>query len=202
MKKLLVASTNEKKLGELRRLVEGLDLEIVSPRDLEVALPEVVEDAPTFKGNAAKKAMAYARASGLPTVADDSGICVDALGGAPGVFSARYSGEEAAPDRDQRNNEKLLRALAGLQPSLRGAAFVCAVCLAWPDGQMEQAEGRWSGQITFAPRGHSGFGYDPLFLVPRFGRTSAELSADEKQALSHRGQAMRRLRPALEALAK
>lgn len=201
MKRLLVASTNAKKLRELRELVEGLPLEIASPADLGFDLPEVDEDAPSFEGNARKKALAYATASGLPTVADDSGICVDALGGEPGVRSARYSGEEPAADRDEQNNAKLLRALEGVEEERRGAAFHCAICLAMPDGSSQVVEARWEGRIAFAPRGEGGFGYDPLFLLPELGRTSAELSAEEKRALSHRGQAMRAIRPILEGLA-
>lgn len=199
--KILVASGNAKKLKELRELVQGLPLEFVSPADVGMALPEVVEDAPTFEGNARKKALAFASAGGLPAIADDSGICVEALGGAPGIFSARYSGEEPAPDRDERNNAKLLRELAGVQPARRGARYECVVCLAWPDGRTETASGRWEGRVAFSPRGSGGFGYDPLFLIPHLGRTAAELAPEEKQALSHRGKAMRALRPILEALA-
>ena len=199
--KLLVASTNEKKLAELRGLVEGLPLRIFSPRDLSTPLADVVEDGETFVENARKKALAFARESGLPALADDSGLCVDALGGAPGVFSARYSGEEPVPDRDQRNNAKLLRALRDVPAARRGASFRCALSLAHPDGRTQEVEGVWRGAIAFSPRGSNGFGYDPLFLLPERGVTSAELSREEKQALSHRGRAMRALRPLLEELA-
>ncbi|HWV38653.1 MAG TPA: RdgB/HAM1 family non-canonical purine NTP pyrophosphatase [Vulgatibacter sp.] len=198
--KVLLASSNAKKLAELRELAADLPLKIVSPTDLGMAFPEVVEDAPTFEGNACKKALAFARASGLPAIADDSGICVEALGGAPGVHSARYSGEEPVPDRDARNNEKLLRELSGVPAARRGAWYVCVVCLAWPDGRTEVASGRWDGRIAFSPRGSGGFGYDPLFLLPRLGKTAAELGPEEKRAQSHRGAAMRALRPVLEAL--
>ncbi|AKU90222.1 RdgB/HAM1 family non-canonical purine NTP pyrophosphatase [Vulgatibacter incomptus] len=200
--KILVASTNEKKLRELRDLVEGMAVEIVSPRDLDRPLPEVVEDADTFEGNACKKALAFAAASGLPAIADDSGLCVDALDGAPGIFSARYSGEAPVPDRDARNNAKLLRALAGLPPARRSAHYFCAVCLALPDGSVRTATGRWDGQIAFSQRGQGGFGYDPLFLLPSLGKTAAELPAAEKQARSHRGRAMRALRPSILELSK
>lgn len=196
--KLLVASTNQKKLEELRKLAEGLPYEIVSPADLELTLPEVVEDAATFAGNARKKAQAFAQASGVPTIADDSGLSVDALGGAPGVHSARYSGEEPVPDRDERNNRKLLGALEEIDA--RGAAFHCAICLAEPDGAALVVEAEWRGEIVREPRGKGGFGYDPLFLIPALGRTSAELSQEEKQSHSHRGRAMRQLRPLLEEL--
>jgi len=200
--RVLLASSNAKKLKELRELAADLPLEIVSPADLGLALPEVVEDAPTFEGNARKKALAFAQAAGLPAIADDSGICVEALGGAPGVYSARYSGEEPVPDRDERNNAKLLRELSGVAAARRGAWYQCVVCLAWPDGRTEIASGRWDGRVAFSPRGSGGFGYDPLFLVPHQGRTAAELAPEEKQALSHRGAAMRALRPVLEDLGR
>jgi len=199
--RLLVASTNAKKLRELRELVKALPVEIVSPADLDRPLPEVVEDAPTFAGNASKKALAYADASGLPTVADDSGICVDALGGAPGIYSARYSGEEPATDRDEQNNAKLLRELEGIPAAERGAAFHCAIALALPGEIFRVVEADWRGVIIDQPRGEGGFGYDPLFLLPALGKTSAELTSDEKGHLSHRGQAMRLLLPVLEELA-
>lgn len=198
--KILVASTNAKKLKELRALAADLPVEVVSPAELAGALPEVVEDGATFAENARKKALAFAGAYGLPAIADDSGLCVDALDGAPGVFSARYSGEEAVPDRDRLNNEKLLQELEGIPEERRGARFVCALCLAFPDGRSEGVEARWEGRILDAPRGEGGFGYDPLFLPKGLDRSSAELRPEEKQAVSHRGQAMRLLRPLLESL--
>lgn len=198
--RVLVASTNEKKLAELRELAKDLPIEVVSPADLDAPLPEVEEDEETFAGNASLKAVAFAKASGLPTLADDSGLCVDALGGAPGVRSARYSGEDPAPDRDQQNNDKLLRALRGIPAARRTARFVCAIALAQPSGEVEVVEGEWGGRIAFSPRGGAGFGYDPLFLIPHLGKTSAELEPAEKRARSHRGQAMRKVLPLLEAL--
>ena len=200
--KLLVGSTNRKKLAELEAMAASLGVAVVSPRELGVTLPEVVEDGATFAENAAKKAVAFARASGLPCVADDSGLCVDALGGDPGVRSARYSGEEPRPDRDERNNGKLLRALRDVQAARRTASFRCALALARPDGRVQVVEGRWDGRIAFSPRGSNGFGYDPLFVLDALGRTSAELTAEEKNARSHRGQAMRLLRPLVAALAR
>ncbi|WP_373044727.1 RdgB/HAM1 family non-canonical purine NTP pyrophosphatase [Vulgatibacter sp.] len=198
--KLLVASGNKKKLAELQELAQGLTVEVVSPASLGKELPEVEEDGATFAANARKKALAFATAFGIPTIADDSGLCVDALGGAPGVYSARYSGEEPVPDRDARNNEKLLRALRDVPAALRGASFHCALCLAFPDGTTREVEGRWPGQVAFSPRGANGFGYDPLFLLPSQGKTSAELSTEEKHRQSHRGRAMQAMRPVLEAL--
>lgn len=200
--KILVASGNRKKLLELQELARGLPVEVVSPADLGRELPEVVEDGATFAENARKKALAFSAAFGLPAIADDSGLCVEALGGAPGVLSARYSGEEPVPDRDRRNNEKLLLALRDVPAARRRAAFHCALCLALPNGETFEVEGRWPGQIAFSPRGSGGFGYDPLFLIPELGRTAAELAPEEKHARSHRGRAMRAMRPLLEELVR
>jgi XTP/dITP diphosphohydrolase len=200
--KILVASGNQGKLRELRRLAEGLPVEVIGPGDLDALLPEVEEDGATFAENAAKKALAAAHATGLPTLADDSGICVDALGGAPGVRSARYSGDEPAADRDEQNNRKLLLALRDVPPAGRSARFVCALCLAFPDGTTHGVEGRWEGQVAFTPRGVGGFGYDPLFLLPHLGKTAAELAPEEKGRLSHRGRAMAGMRALLEGLAQ
>ena len=196
--KVVVASGNAKKLAELQGLAKGLPVEVLSPAQLGGDLPDVVEDGESFEENAEKKALAFARAYGLPAIADDSGICVDALGGAPGTRSARYSGEEDAADRDARNNAKLLRALAGVPEARRTARFVCALSLAHPDGRAHTVVGEWEGLVTFAPRGSGGFGYDPLFLIPHRGVTSAELEPEEKGRLSHRGAAMRKLRAHLE----
>lgn len=202
MIRLLVASGNKKKLVELEALVQGLPVALVSPRELGAPLPEVEEDGETFAQNAAKKACSFAAAAGLPCIADDSGLCVDALGGAPGVFSARYSGPQGAPGRDAANNEKLLRALLDVPPGRRLAHFTCALALARPDGRVQTVEGRWDGAIAFSPRGAHGFGYDPLFLLPSFGATSAELPSEKKNQLSHRARAMAKLRPLVEALAR
>jgi XTP/dITP diphosphohydrolase len=200
--RLLVASGNRKKLVELQAMAAGLPVEVLSPAQLGVALPEVVEDGATFDANAAKKAAAFLAATGIASVADDSGLCVDALAGAPGVLSARYSGEQGAPDRDERNNEKLLRALREVPAARRGAAFHCSLALALPGAAVEHFSARWHGQIAFSPRGGHGFGYDPLFLLPAWGRTSAELTPEEKNARSHRGLAMRLLRKRLEQLVR
>jgi XTP/dITP diphosphohydrolase len=200
---LLFGTTNPGKLRELRRLVAGLPVRVVSPADLGRELPEVVEDGRTFEENARKKASAHARASGLHALADDSGLCVDALWGQPGIRSARWSEEEApglaGAGRDRANNERLLRVLAGVFPEHRGAEYRAVVALAAPDGRvLATAEGACRGVIGAAPRGEGGFGYDPLFLPEAFpGRTMAELSPGEKDAVSHRGEAMRRLVPAL-----
>lgn len=204
--RLLFATTNPGKLRELRRLVEGLPVEVVTPADLPAPLPEVEEDGATFAENAAKKARAQARATGLHALADDSGLCVAALGGAPGVRSARWSeAEEPGPggaERDRANNRKLARLLAGRPAGERGAAYRAALALAAPGGALlALVEEGCPGRIAAAPRGEGGFGYDPWFepdAAP--GRTMAELPPGEKDRVSHRGAAFRALRPHLERL--
>ncbi len=205
--RLLFATTNPGKLRELRRLVEGAGLEVVSPADLPAPLPAVAENGDTFEENAAKKASACARASGLHALADDSGLCVDALGGAPGVRSARWSEADepglGEASRDEANNRKLLRSLAVVPPERRGAVYRAVLALAAPSGEILAAvEGTCRGRIAASGRGTGGFGYDPLFLPEaRPERTMAELVPAEKDALSHRGEALRRIRPVLASLA-
>jgi XTP/dITP diphosphohydrolase len=199
---ILLASGNPKKLRELRALLEGRSLRILAPSDVG-GIPDVIEDAPTFAGNAAKKASSAARARGRWALADDSGLEVDALGGAPGVRSARFAGERCD---DAANNRKLLDALAGLSDERRGARFVCALALASPDGALAlEVQGEARGRILRAPRGSGDFGYDPLFLFTeeghsQCGRGFAELGPAEKSAVSHRGRALRALLSALETL--
>ena len=223
--KLLFGTGNPGKLRELRRLVEGLPVTVLSPADLPAPLPEVDEDGATFAANAGKKARAYALASGVHALADDSGLCVDALYGMPGVRSARWSeGEPAAASpacalgeaglgelgpeaaraaRDEANNDRLLRALDGVPDEVRGAEYRAVLVLAAPDGTvLATVDGNCRGRIATARRGTDGFGYDPLFLPEAFPeRTMAELAPAEKDAISHRGEAFRRIRPVLEALA-
>jgi XTP/dITP diphosphohydrolase len=188
--RILVASSNAKKLEELRALFADLPTEVVGPDE---RLPEVVEDAETFVGNAKKKAIEIARHSGLATIADDSGLEVDALDGAPGVRSARFAADEgrpSEPDKDSANNALLLEKLAGVAE--RGARFRCVLVLAAPDGTvLESTEGTVEGRILETPRGDGGFGYDPLFVPEGESRTMAELTSAEKAALSHRGRAAR-----------
>jgi XTP/dITP diphosphohydrolase len=194
--KLLVATSNPGKLVEVREILAGCDLQLASLAELGIAPPE--EPFQTFHENAAAKATACAARSALWTLADDSGLCVDALGGRPGVHSARFA------DTDEARRRKLLDALRGVPPERRGAHFQCAVALSSPDGQrIYRAEGRVDGTIAEAPRGTNGFGYDPLFL-PREtpGRTLAELDSTEKNRLSHRGRALQSLRPILDRLAR
>ncbi len=224
---LLFATTNPGKLRELRRLVAGLPVRVLTPDDLGRPLPEVVEDGATFEANAEKKAIALARASGLLALADDSGLAVDALGGAPGVHSARWSDLDPGPSpaspvcelagaaqvelgpvagraaRDERNNDKLLASLRGIPDARRGAEYVAVLTIARPDGRVvASVRGECRGRVGHARRGTGGFGFDPLFVPDaQDGRTMAELAAEEKDALSHRGVALRRLRPVLERLA-
>ena len=224
---LFFGTTNPGKLRELRRLVAGLPVRVVSPDDLGRPVPDVEEDGATFAENAAKKAIAFARVAGMHALADDSGLCVDALGGAPGVRSARWSEEEPGVElaspvcelpraaaaelgpvagraaRDERNNDKLLGLLTGVPDVRRGARYEAVLAVAAPDGRIvAQADGSCSGRIGHERRGAGGFGYDPLFVPEGMGgRTMAEISAEEKDAISHRGAAFRRLRAALAALA-
>jgi XTP/dITP diphosphohydrolase len=193
--KLLVATTNEGKLRELEAILEGLPVRTVRLGAFPEA-PEVAEDGETFAENAAKKALAYARFSGLLTVAEDSGLCVEALGGRPGVLSARYAGGDRRP---QALCGRLLEELAEVPASERGAAFHCVVALARPEGVVFTVEGRCEGRITTAMRGSGGFGYDPVFLYEPLGRTFAELSPEEKNEVSHRARALRAFREKFEA---
>jgi len=192
---LVVATGNPGKLVELRELLAGLDLELRSLADLVLPSPE--ETGSTFAENAELKARAAAEAARTWALGDDSGLCVDALSGGPGLHSARY----AATDEARR--ARLLDALSGVPPERRGAHFFCAAALCAPDGRIFRAEGRVYGSIATAPRGTNGFGYDPLFLPDETpGRTLAELPSAEKNRLSHRGRALEGLRPALEALVR
>lgn len=186
---ILLASRNAGKIREIRGALAGLPVEIVVRGDL----PDVLEDGATFQENARKKAVAAARFAGEWALADDSGLEVDALGGAPGVRSARWSG--AGPEG---NNDRLLKELEGVPLERRTARFRAAVAVAAPDGSIvAEAEGVCDGVIGFERRGKEGFGYDPLFIVPHLGRTMAELAPEEKNALSHRGRALRALREVL-----
>jgi XTP/dITP diphosphohydrolase len=199
---ILVATTNPGKVRELRALL-GEEVEWKSLADFP-GVGEIPEDGATFAENARKKATGYARATGLWTLADDSGLVVDALGGAPGVNSARFSGARAeGADRkavDRRNMEKLLLLLQGVPREKRTARFVCCLCLASPERVLVETRGTLEGVITEEPVGTGGFGYDPVVLVPEFGKTVAELDEEQKNAISHRGNAMRRLKPLLKEL--
>jgi len=191
--KILLATRNAKKLAELRRIlpVEVLSLDDVPRYD------EVPETGLTFAENALLKAREGVRNTGLPTIADDSGLAVDALGGMPGVFSARWAGGHGD---DLANLELLLAQIADVPDEHRGGAFVCAAALVLPDGAEHVTEGEMRGRITRAPRGTGGFGYDPLFEVREYHQTFGELSLRVKQALSHRARAVVQLRPAIRAI--
>jgi XTP/dITP diphosphohydrolase len=194
VKKIIIASHNPGKLREIARILEPLGLEAVPQADFGV--PEAEEPHVTFIENCLAKARHASAHTGLPALADDSGICVDALNGAPGVYSARYAGD---PRSDARNNQKLIESLRGEKS--RTAHYYCVmVFLRYPDDpQPIIAEGVWRGEIIEKPRGTGGFGYDPHFLVPELNKTGAELSMDIKNQLSHRGQAMRALAEKLRA---
>jgi XTP/dITP diphosphohydrolase len=197
--RLLVATANPGKLRELRAILAGVPVELVGLADAGAGEPpQVAETGATFRENALLKARAYAEWSGLAAVADDSGLEVDALGGEPGVRSARYAGPGAS-DRD--NLDKLLRQLAGVPPERRTARFRCAAVLVDPARGTWEAEAAWEGRLLDAPRGAGGFGYDPVFVPLGWDRTSAEVDQATKDAASHRGRAFRALRPAIEAWA-
>ena len=195
MKELLVATGNKGKLRELELLLHGSVERIRSLADFP-ELPAVEEDGGTFVENAIKKARSVAVATGLPVLADDSGLVVDLLGGRPGVHSARFAGETAT---DNENNARLLRELAGMPVESRGAAFRCVLALCLPDGSCDTFDGELRGVILETPRGTEGFGYDPLFLVPEYGQTLAELPLAIKNRISHRGKALLRLKEFLAA---
>jgi XTP/dITP diphosphohydrolase len=188
MKKVVLASNNPGKLREFSTLLATVDFEVLPQAQFNV--PEAEEPHFTFVENAIAKARHAAKLTGLPALADDSGICVDALGGAPGVFSARYAGE---PKSDQRNNEKLIATLAS-QPNRRAHYYCILVFVRHADDpQPIIAEGEWHGEIIYTPRGQAGFGYDPYFWSPDSGCTAAELPAGKKNEISHRGKALREL---------
>ena len=196
---LLVATTNPGKFAEVKSFLAALPLRILSLQDT-IDPPAVVEDGRTFEENALKKARTLADFSGLLTLADDSGLEVDALNGAPGIYSARYAGADAD---DERNNKKLLGALAEVPTDQRTARFVCALALCAPHGQKRNdwiARESCEGRIAFAPSGNHGFGYDPLFFFPPFGKTFGEIDRQTKATVSHRGKALKRLADALPQL--
>lgn len=190
---LLVATKNAKKLSEIRELLRGLPVKLTSLSDYPRA-PRIVENGRTFAENAKKKALKTAAFSGKLTVGEDSGLCVDALDGAPGVRSARFSG---SGKDDEANNRKLLRLLKEVKPSGRGAGYVCAVAIADKNGLLAVVEGTCRGRIALEPAGKSGFGYDPLFLIPCYSKTFAELGEKVKHTMSHRYRALKKVAPVL-----
>lgn len=184
IKVIVLATRNAGKMSELQQLLQGFPVEIKNLNDFG-PIPEVKEDGATFDDNAYKKASFTAKVLGLPAIADDSGLVVEALDGAPGVKSARYAGNKAT---DQENIKKLLREMAG--KSNRKAAFECVISIAVPSGPALTYEGRCKGEITTEPHGDMGFGYDPVFYYPPYGKTFAEISSEEKNMVSHRGKAL------------
>jgi XTP/dITP diphosphohydrolase len=198
MKKLLLATTNKGKIGEYRYLFRGLPFEIVSPMQENIDI-DVDEKFMTLEDNARQKALEYAERSGIITVADDSGLEVDALGGEPGVRSSRYAGEGAS-DEDRVNY--LLSKLEGVPPGKRTARFRCVIAIADKSGIRAICNGECNGTIAFEPKGENGFGYDPIFFLPELNKTLAELSTKTKNNLSHRANAAREARPILSRLAE
>jgi XTP/dITP diphosphohydrolase len=196
---LVLATRNQHKVAELGRILAqaGLQDWVIVGLEAFEGLPEVAETGTTFAQNALIKAHAVARATGLPAVSDDSGLCVEVLGGSPGIFSARWSG---AHGDDLANLRLLLAQLADVPDDARGAQFVCAAAVALPDGQERVAHGRLEGRLVATPRGRGGFGYDPIFVPTDGERTTAELAPHEKDAISHRGRALRALVPLIREL--
>lgn len=194
MRELIVATRNKGKLREIKELLQDLDFKIISLDEME-GMPEIIEDGKTFKDNAIKKALTIARHTGKLTLGEDSGLEVEALGQRPGVYSARFSGPKAT---DEKNNSKLLRMLKGVTLKKRKARYQCFAALADADGVVGVVSGRCSGLIAPARKGTNGFGYDPLFLIPRYHKTFGELPPQIKAAMSHRSRALKKLRKLLE----
>lgn len=194
MKTFVIASNNSKKVVELNRILNPMGITAKTAKELNVNLEDVEETGTTFIENARLKARAAHKLTGLPCIADDSGLMVDALNGAPGVYSARYSGEDAT---DEKNNQKLLKEMENVPDILRNAKFVCVICCVLEDGKEIIAHGECVGKIGYHLQGEGGFGYDPLFLT-QGGRSYAQLTAEEKDKISHRGNAIRILKKQLE----
>jgi len=193
---MVIATRNRGKMREIAAFLDGIVGQVFCAADFDV-FPETIEDCATFEQNALKKAREAMQYSGLPALADDSGLAVDCLDGRPGVFSARFAGDDAD---DAANNRKLLAELDGVPPEKRLCAFVCAMAFVTPDGRECIFTGRVTGRVLNEERGTAGFGYDPLFLVDGFDRTMAELTVEEKNRVSHRGQALQKFREYLEKL--
>ena len=189
----ILATNNMKKLAEMQRILSPLGINVVTAKMLGITLEDVEEDGDTFEANARLKAYAACKETKMPSIADDSGLCVDYLNGAPGIFSARFAGDHG---NDELNNDKLLQMLEGVPEEQRTAYYVCAVCCAFPDGREIVVRGECHGKIGFQRDGNQGFGYDPLFLVN--GRAFGRYTAEEKDEISHRGIALKKLAAELE----
>ncbi len=191
MKSIVVASNNEHKIREFKEILGGFGFQFISKAQAGVGHVEVVEDGETFEENSYKKAYEIMKASGEISIADDSGLVVDCLDGAPGVYSARFSGREGD---DKANNEKLISLLKDVPFEERSARFVAVVTVVWPDGSFLAARGEVEGHMVTEEKGSGGFGYDPLFVPVGYDKTFGEFSAEEKNSISHRGKALRQLR--------
>ena len=191
----ILATNNMKKLGEMQRILSPLGINVVTAKMMGITLEDVEENGETFEDNAKLKAHAACRETGMPAIADDSGLCVDYLNGAPGVYSARFAGEHGT---DEKNNDLLLEKLEGVPEEKRTAHYVCAVCCTFPDGREIVVRGECGGVIGFQRDGDQGFGYDPLFLVN--GKSFGRYTAEEKDEISHRGKALRLLTEELEKI--
>lgn len=195
-RRLVVASRNQHKVEEIRAMLSDLPFQVVSIAELG-DFPDVVEDGETFADNARKKAVQTMTWTGELVIADDSGLEVDALEGAPGVYSARFAAKPGQSSTDHENNAKLLQLMADVPQSKRGAQFRCVIALADPDGTVDFSEGICRGEIGYEPQGEQGFGYDPLFFVPEFGKTFAQLAPEVKNQVSHRAKAIAGLKQLL-----
>ena len=191
----ILSTNNMKKLAEMQRILSPLGINVVTAKMLGITLEEVEEDGDTFEANARIKALAACKATNMPAIADDSGLCVDYLDGAPGIFSARFSGEHG---NDELNNDLLLEKLDGVPMEERTAYYVCAICCEFPDGREIIVRGECHGHIGFERDGNEGFGYDPLFLIN--GKAFGRYTAEEKDKISHRGNALRLLTKELEKI--
>ncbi len=192
--KIIFATGNEGKMREVREILSDLGMEILSMKEAGVSM-DIVEDGITFEENARIKARAVQKATGALVLADDSGLAVDYLNGEPGVYSARYMGEDTSY---VIKNKSIIDRLKGIQGSARSARFCCAIAAVFPDGSEAVTEGIIEGVIAESPSGEGGFGYDPIFYLPERGMTTAELSAEEKNAVSHRGNALRKMKPLIK----
>ncbi len=193
---LLVATRNSQKKAELQELLNHLGIKILTLEDIEF-IPEIIEDGSSFQENAVKKARETAALSSYTCLADDSGLVVDALHGQPGIYSARFAGEEAT---DQENNKKLLDLMKNISPASRTARFICVIAISTPLGEIESVSGICEGKIALAPRGQGGFGYDPLFVPAGYEESFGELPASIKNTISHRARALQKCRPILERI--
>ena len=191
----ILATNNMKKLAEMQRILSPLGINVVTAKMIDIDLPEVEENGKTFEDNAEIKASSACEITKMPSIADDSGLCVDYLDGAPGIYSARFSGEHG---NDEKNNDLLLEKLKGVPMEKRTAYYVCAICCIFPDGRRIVVRGECHGHIGFERDGHEGFGYDPLFLIN--GKSFGRYTAYEKDKISHRGNALRKLTGELEKI--